>query len=169
MQLCFRLKYTCYVNTFGLKWQQSGHDFEVCVLGAQQGQQNWDQAQEFEDIFSQFFGGGGAYARGGAAGGFGGGFGGFRAKGPDMHARIRCAALSLMDVSGIAAEQRYRAEASHKKGFTSLTGEGPKLTGLNWLRGGVVHTTVHALSTLPSATIALFTGCSPASLGRLEF
>ncbi|BDA41183.1 Chaperone protein DnaJ [Coccomyxa sp. Obi] len=57
----------------------------------QQGQYNWDQAQEFEDIFAQFFGGGraGGFAHGGMAGGFGGGFGGFRAKGPDIHARIR--------------------------------------------------------------------------------
>ena len=57
-----------------------------------QGSQSWDQNQEFEDIFSQFFGGG-AGARGGF-GGFSGGFGGFggafRAKGPDIHARIRC-------------------------------------------------------------------------------
>ncbi|CAL8466525.1 g6061 [Coccomyxa elongata] len=52
----------------------------------QQGQYNWDQAQEFEDIFAQFFGGGGG---GFARGGMGGGFGGFRAKGPDIHARIR--------------------------------------------------------------------------------
>ena len=148
-----------------------GHNFEVCVLGVQQGQQNWDQAQEFEDIFSQFFGGGGAYARGGAAGGFGGGFGGFRAKGPDMHARIRCAALSLMDVSVIAAEQRYRVEDSHKKGFTRFTGEGPSWLALpaSCRDGVVVRTTVHVLSALPSATIAVFTGRSPASLGRLVY
>ena len=57
---------------------------------AMQGSQSWDQNQEFEDIFSQFFGGGGN-ARGGF-GGFSGGFGGFqgfRAKGPDIHAHIR--------------------------------------------------------------------------------
>ena len=70
-----------------------------CVCGAlegQQGQYSGEQAQEFEDIFAQFFGGGGGgFARGGMAGGFGGGggFGGFRAKGPDIHARIRCAVL----------------------------------------------------------------------------
>ncbi|KAK9916413.1 hypothetical protein WJX75_002286 [Coccomyxa subellipsoidea] len=57
--------------------------------GFSQGQQQWDQAQEFEDIFSQFFGGGGGGFRGGAGGFGGGGFAGFRAKGPDMHARIR--------------------------------------------------------------------------------
>lgn len=63
------------------------------LSNAPQGQQQWDQAQEFEDIFSQFFGGGGGGFRGGAGGFGGGGFAGFRAKGPDMHARIRCAAL----------------------------------------------------------------------------
>ena len=59
--------------------QQSG-------AGAQ-GQPGFDESQHFEDIFAQFFGGG----RGAGAfrGGFGGGFGGFRAKGPDMQARIR--------------------------------------------------------------------------------
>jgi DnaJ-class molecular chaperone len=54
-----------------------------------QGQASWDQAQEFEDIFAQFFGGGG---RGAAfrAGGFS--FGGFTPRGPDIQARIRCVA-----------------------------------------------------------------------------
>ena len=56
-----------------------------------QGSQSWDQNQEFEDIFAQFFGGGGRGAGGfgGFSGGSFGGFGGFRAKGPDIHARIR--------------------------------------------------------------------------------
>ncbi|EIE26272.1 DnaJ-domain-containing protein, partial [Coccomyxa subellipsoidea C-169] len=63
---------------------------------------------QFEDIFSQFFGGGGAYARGGAAGGFGGGFGGFRAKGPDMHARIR---VPFMDaVRGTKVKTNLKGE-----------------------------------------------------------
>ena len=47
-----------------------------------------DESAHFQDIFSQFFGGG-AQFRG--AGGFGG-FGGFRARGPDLQARIRCVA-----------------------------------------------------------------------------
>ena len=57
---------------------------------ALQGSQSWDQNQEFEDIFSQFFGGGGSARAGfgGFSGGFGG-FQGFRAKGPDIHAHIR--------------------------------------------------------------------------------
>ncbi len=58
-----------------------------------QGQGGFDEAQHFEDIFAQFFGGGG-FGRGGGGGTFRGGFGGFegfRAKGPDLQARIRCA------------------------------------------------------------------------------
>ena len=86
--------------------QNWGHRRDSLRLGlALQGSQSWDQNQEFEDIFSQFFGGGGN-ARGGF-GGFSGGFGGFqgfRAKGPDIHAHIRHVLPSFSALSYVYLE-----------------------------------------------------------------